>query len=494
MALLQGQPASHSHYKCWQTDVSYTHLGSDSTTDSFTFIVTDPANNAAAIETFDITITPVNDLPVLDLNGGGSGSGFTATFTEDGGAVAIVDTDLSVTDSDNTNLASATITIANIANGADEVLAATTGATSISAAYANGVLELTGTDTTANYQQVLRTITYNNTSQAPDTTTRDIQFTVNDGSDDSTVVSSDVSINDINDDPVLDLDADDSGGVGSGGFTTAFTEDGGTVTIVDSDLSLTDDNTTLQSATVTLTNRPDGTAEVLAATVGATGIAASYQSGTGILTLTGPASVAEFDQVLSTITYNNTSESPDTANRVVTFVVSDGSASSTSVSSTITVTAQNDAPLLDNSSALTFTSIVSNTAAPTGDMVSTILASAGGDPVTDADDSAVEGIAVIDDCVENPCSGTWEYSINSGVTWIAFPGGVSSNNAVLLAADDYIRFVPDTDFTGTHSIEFRAWDQTTGTNGDTGVSTTTNGSTTAFSTAIETAVITVTMN
>ncbi|MCZ7666593.1 MAG: hypothetical protein M5U34_04865 [Chloroflexi bacterium] len=44
----------------------------------------------------------------------------------------------------------------------------------------------------------------------------------------------------MNDLPVLSLDANNSSGVGSGGYAATFTEDGGAVAIVDSDLSLTD--------------------------------------------------------------------------------------------------------------------------------------------------------------------------------------------------------------------------------------------------------------
>ena len=53
------------------------------------------------------------------------------------------------------------ITEANI----DEVLAADTSGTSISASYAGSVLSLTGSDSVANYQQVLRTITYDNVAE-----------------------------------------------------------------------------------------------------------------------------------------------------------------------------------------------------------------------------------------------------------------------------------------------------------------------------------------
>ena len=58
-------------------------------------------------------------------------------------------------------------------------------------------------------------------------------------------------------------------------------------------------------------------------------------------------------------------------------------------------------------------------------------------------------------------------------------------------ANHRIRFVPDTDYNGTSSITYRAWDQTTGTVTQT-ANTTNTGTTTAFSTGLVTKTITVT--
>ena len=135
-------------------------------------------------------------------------------------------------------------------------------------------------------KQVLRTITYDNAAQDPDTTDRIVTFIANDGTDDSIVATTTVTITAVNDPAVMDLDADDSSGSTGADFDTAFTEDGGAVAIADVDASLIDvDNVNLISLTVTITNQLDGTAETLAADVtGATSIGtASYDSGTGVL-------------------------------------------------------------------------------------------------------------------------------------------------------------------------------------------------------------------
>ena len=89
-------------------------------------------------------------------------------------------------------------------NGASEVLAANTAGTSITANYdsGTGILTLQGADTVANYQQVLRTVTYNNTSQNPNTTARVIEFTANDGAMASNLATTTLSITAVNDAPV----------------------------------------------------------------------------------------------------------------------------------------------------------------------------------------------------------------------------------------------------------------------------------------------------
>ena len=100
------------------------------------------------------------------------------------------------------NLDSATVTIANLLDGPDEVLAVDTSGTGITASYASGVLSLTGTDTIDNYQAVLQTITYDNASQNPDTTARTSEFVVNDGTDDSAVATTTLTVNAVNDAPI----------------------------------------------------------------------------------------------------------------------------------------------------------------------------------------------------------------------------------------------------------------------------------------------------
>ena len=74
-----------------------------------------------------------------------------------------------------------------------------------------------------------------------------------------------------------------------------------------------------------------------------------------------------------------------------------------------------------------------------------------------------------------------------GLRWAPSP----IRSALLLRATDRLRFVPDAQNADTASVTFRAWDQGSGSAG-TKVDVSTNGGMTAFSTATETASITVT--
>ena len=79
----------------------------------------------------------------------------------------------------------------------------TAGAPTFNAANGTLTLLLTGDDSVAGYQDALRTVTYYNTSDDPDTTVRSIEFYVNDGHDDSNIAARQITITEVNDDPKL---------------------------------------------------------------------------------------------------------------------------------------------------------------------------------------------------------------------------------------------------------------------------------------------------
>ncbi|MEQ8786456.1 MAG: DUF2341 domain-containing protein [Pirellulaceae bacterium] len=173
--------------------------------------LTDAAGNVA--NTSGAAVTIIGTAPALDLDAnnssGATGADFSSSFTEDGGAVLIADADAALSDVDSTNLSSLTVTITNLLDGAAESLSANTAGTSITANYVSGtgVLTLSGADTVANYQQVLRTVSYNNTSQDPTTTARTITFQATDGALSSNLSIATVAVTDFNNAPVAVADS-----------------------------------------------------------------------------------------------------------------------------------------------------------------------------------------------------------------------------------------------------------------------------------------------
>jgi T1SS-143 domain-containing protein len=111
------------------------------------------------------------------------------------------------------------------------------------------------------------------------------------------------------------------------------------------------DSSTLQSMTVTLAHNLDGASETLflnaTATAAAAGLTVGYNSATGVLSITGAASIATYQTILKNIVYQDNSDNPDTSvDRTLTVVVNDGVSDSAPQVATIHMIAINDAPVL----------------------------------------------------------------------------------------------------------------------------------------------------
>ena len=90
---------------------------------------------------------------------------------------------MTLSDANNTTLVGATVTIANLLNPTEELLTVDNTDTLIAVSFDadNGILTLDGVDTIQNYQQVLNTLEYENTSGVIDAPGRIFQFVVDDG-------------------------------------------------------------------------------------------------------------------------------------------------------------------------------------------------------------------------------------------------------------------------------------------------------------------------
>ncbi|HET6544928.1 MAG TPA: DUF2341 domain-containing protein, partial [Chryseolinea sp.] len=281
-------------------------------------------------------LTFTNVAPVL-----GSMESPDLNFTEDGAPI-IITASTAITDENDGYMNGATIQI--IANfTSTEDLLAFTNANGITGAWnaGTGMLTLSGMATAANYQTALRSVTYQNTNTAnPSIAVRTVTFSVTDENGaSSNTVSRNIGITPVNDAPVL---------ANTEATALAYAE-GQIATIVTPLTSVTDvDNTTLTGATVRISAGYLNTEDVLAFT-NTPNITGTWTAATGILTLTGTTTVANYQSAIQSITYLNTNNTtPSTTLRTVSFQVTDGAASSNIATRNINVTAVNDAPVAVN--------------------------------------------------------------------------------------------------------------------------------------------------
>ena len=318
-AVLVSGPSNAASFSL-AADGSFTYTGAANFngTDTFTYRAFD-GTDSSEIATATIHVRSLNDAPVV----GDAGLGLPLDFTEQ--SPAGLAPQFTISDADDTDLEGATIEfVGNYESGADVL--AFTDQLGISGTWdaGAGTLTLTGTASVADYQAAIRSIVFNNTSDNPSTAQRSVEISVTDGIAPSNTLTRLIDVNAVNDRATLDLDADDSAASGID-FAASWTESGGPVAVADLDALLDDaDSPNLNGLVVTISNQWDGAAEVLAADTAGTSILASYDAATGTLTLSGADTKENYQQVLRTITYDNTHANPYSEARILAFVATDG--------------------------------------------------------------------------------------------------------------------------------------------------------------------------
>ena len=237
-------------------------------------------------------------------------------------------------------------------------------------------------------------------------------YNVTDGNGGIVPQTATITIVGTNDGPAIDLDQNDSTAPGID-YATNYTEGGNPVFIADSDISISDiDDSSIESATITITNAEAG--DLL--TVGGlpAGISAgAYEPGTGVMTLTGSASLADYQAAIRAIQYSNDGFASG-ASRNIEVAIDDGNDTATASTTvgmtlipTVTITDMSVQEPQSGTATLTFTISVDQTLASdlTFDyQTSDISALAGSDYVGDS------GIATI---IAGTSSTTITVTVNS---------------------------------------------------------------------------------
>ena len=344
-----------------------------------------------------ISVTHLNDNPVLDLDGTTPSSvstGFTTTFRPRGDAIAVVSSDISITDADKLDrtdaaqrdtISKAVVTLAtgavdNLYGTVWETLSFKSGGASgaLVNSYAGSLgtisvsgnnstqLTFTGEGTWADYQSVLKQVFYANGNPNAATGDRTITVMVTDSAKtvggavgdrlDSNVATTTVRI------PwttVVDLNGTDSGR----DFAVTYTEDGPGVAIAASTASLDNQAVNLKTVTLTLSGGVDAAEKLFidnSTTLSGLGMTMyAYLQSRG-LTITGNDThtlviaatntttgvTAETMQLgLRAVKYMNTSQNPSVGSREVAVTVEDINNTGVGAKTAVTVIPVNDAPV-----------------------------------------------------------------------------------------------------------------------------------------------------
>ena len=172
--------------------------------------------------------------------------------------------------------------------------------------------------------------------------------------------------------PILDLDT----GTAGYDYATTFTENGAAVSITDPTVSVTN-STGVTAATIVLTNAQSGDTLALGSLpAGITGSVDTSVAGQITVSLSGSATAAAYQTALAGITFANSSDTPNTTARTITFQLQDGVYTSNTTTTTIAVVAVNDPPVALDDTASTVhdtvlnASVAGNDSDPEGDTLS----------------------------------------------------------------------------------------------------------------------------
>jgi gliding motility-associated-like protein len=284
-------------------------------------------DSGASGSQISFAVVVLNTAPILN------GTATPLPYTENDGAVA-VDPGITVSDNEDLDMESATVSISNGFISTEDALAFTN-QNGLTGSYnsGSGVLTITGDGTLAQYDQALRSVTYQNSSEDPSETTRTVQFIINDGTENSLPFQRDINVIAVNDRPVI---------AGTSGATAYLWIN---PVIINNTMSVSDvDDTQIVSARIAIANNLVANEDFLYF-INQNGITGSYDAATGILNLTGAGSFANYAAALNSIEFEYLpSGTPVELTRRIDFTVNDGTDNSLVFSHFVTLSTNNSPP------------------------------------------------------------------------------------------------------------------------------------------------------
>ena len=274
------------------------------------------------------------------------------------------------------------------------------------------------------------TITYNPNGQfaslaAGQTATDTFTYTATDGTQISNPATVTVTITGVNTAPVI-----------SNVETTPLSYKSGTPAVaITNTLTITDvDQTTLEVATVSITTGLDSAADTLGF-INQNGITGSYNATTGVLRLTGTASLADYQAALRSVTFSTVDPSASPAARVVSFMVADSAgATSAAATRTIDVTAGAQPPTANNDD---FTAV-------------------GNTPLDAGTTSTGPAVTVSGGVLAN------DTDPNAGGTLSVTSNTTPAHGTVTMNPNGTFTYLPAAGFTGTDTFQYTATDSASG--------------------------------
>jgi gliding motility-associated-like protein len=371
----------------WLSNFNYVLSPGDSVTARARAL--DRCSSAGLGSQASFTIVVVNVPPVI------SGNTADDSYTENDPPL-ILQPALTIIDPDDTVFEAATVSIsANYQSGQDLLQFSAVPGINGSFNPATGILSLTGTASLAAYHLALRGVTYTNSSDNPSALARTVSFVVDDGLDLSNILIRTLNVIPVNDPPVI------TGSSAQIQYTTGNL-------VLDNTLAVTDlDNTLITGGTVSITNNFISAEDQLLFT-DQLGITGSYSAATGILTLAGTTTLANYATALQTIAYHNTELIPTQVTRRVSFVVSDGSANSAPFNKFVGITPVNYPPFFVDGSGNPITTIPFTTGEDTQLNTCVNVTDPNGDP------ASLSSIVVL--------SGSGTFNLTGGLCFSFTPG------------------------------------------------------------------------